>query len=222
MNSQTAFAQAQNTLQDNGFENQEQDVQADLHTGLEDKKSGRPRSEHSKRAILEATRRLLSHTSVQRLSIEAIAKKAGVGKTTIYRWWPNKAAVVMEAIFSQPGFQNILPTASSARDGVRTQLGKLANQMSGKNRRIIVEILMESQPDDVSLQAFVDQFLKTRYDTLSQYLIQGRDQGEFDPNLDVDAAIDLLLGPIFFRLLTGQALDDDFIERYLNLAMKAV
>ena len=52
-------------------------------------KAGRPRSESSRKSILEATRRLLTHQPVQKVSIEGIARKAGVGKTTIYRWWPN-------------------------------------------------------------------------------------------------------------------------------------
>jgi len=62
------------------------------------KKAGRPRSKESRKAILNATKRLLTHMPLSELSIEAIAKKAGVGKTTIYRWWPNKAAIAMETL----------------------------------------------------------------------------------------------------------------------------
>ncbi len=73
-------------------------------------RKGRPRSEKSKKNILKATSSLLLHMSVQELSIEAIAKKAKVGKTTIYRWWPNKTAVIMEALSNQPGMQSPMPT----------------------------------------------------------------------------------------------------------------
>ena len=73
-------------------------------------KAGRPRSTKSRKSILEATRKLLTHQTMNELSIEAIAKKAGVGKTTIYRWWPNKAAVAMDAFLEQPGLQNIIPS----------------------------------------------------------------------------------------------------------------
>ena len=75
----------------------------DLADEAHEFRKGRPRSEKSRAAILKATNSLLLHMSVQELSIEAIAKRAKVGKTTIYRWWPNKTAVVMDALASQPG-----------------------------------------------------------------------------------------------------------------------
>lgn len=185
-------------------------------------KSGRPRSESSRRAILDATRRVLTHTSVQKLSIEAIARKAGVGKTTIYRWWPNKSAVVMEAIFSQPAFHNILPTPRNAEEGVRTQIEKLARQMSGKNGRVVAEIIGEAQPDAESLQIFINTFLQDRYNSLSSYIEGGKQTGEFDANIDTDSAIDVILGPIFFRLISGQELDDSFANDMADMLIKAL
>ena len=185
-------------------------------------KSGRPRSESSRRAILEATRRLLTHVSVQKLSIEAIARKAGVGKTTIYRWWPNKSAVVMEAIFSQPAFHNIMPTPRNAVEGVSVQIEKLSRQLNGKNGRTVAEIIGEAQPDAESLQIFIDTFLQDRYNSLSSYIEGGKQTGEFDVNIDTDSAIDIILGPIFFRLISGQELDDGFIADMTNMLLKAL
>src|SRR5690606_26897196 len=94
-------------------------------------KAGRPRSEESRRAILDATRRLLTHVPIAKISIEAIAKKAGVGKTTIYRWWPNKQSVVMEAVFSQPGFQNMVPQAGNPTEGSTDKFQMLVRQHNG-------------------------------------------------------------------------------------------
>lgn len=185
-------------------------------------KSGRPRSESSRRAILESTRRLLTHTSVQKLSIEAIARKAGVGKTTIYRWWPSKSAVVMEAIFTQPAFHNILPTPRNAVEGVRTQIDKLTRQMAGKNGRMVAEILGEAQPDADALQTFIQSFLQDRYNALSSYIEGGKQTGEFDTNIDTDSAIDVVLGPIFFRLISGQELDEGFVNDMTEMLLKAL
>lgn len=185
-------------------------------------KSGRPRSEASRRSILEATRRLLTHTSVQKLSIEAIARKAGVGKTTIYRWWPSKSAVVMEAIFSQPAFHNIMPTPRNAVEGVRSQIEKLARQLNGKNGRMVAEIIGESQPDAEALKLFVSVFLQDRYNTLNSYIEGGKQTGEFDENIDTDSAIDVILGPIFFRLISGQELDDAFVTDMADMLIKAL
>lgn len=185
-------------------------------------KAGRPRSESSRRAILDATRRLLTHVSVQKVSIEAIARKAGVGKTTIYRWWPNKAAVIMEAVFSQPAFHNIMPTPRNADEGVRKQIDKLCRQLNGKNGRLVAEIIGEAQPDPEALKIFIETFLQDRYNTLSSYIEGGKQTGEFDANLDTDSAIDFVLGPIFFRLISGQELDDGFVSDMTEMLLKAL
>lgn len=185
-------------------------------------KPGRPRSESSKRSILDATRRLLTQVSVQKISIEAIARKAGVGKTTIYRWWPNKAAVVMDAIFSQPAFHNVIPTPRNAVEGVTVQIEKLCRQLSGKNGRLVAEIIGEAQPDPEALKIFITSFLQDRYNTLNSYIEGGKKTGEFDTNLDTDSAIDVVLGPIFFRLISGQELDDGFVSDMTAMLIKAL
>lgn len=194
----------------------------DQDTPKREFKSGRPRSESSRRSILDATRRLLTHTSVQKLSIEAIARKAGVGKTTIYRWWPSKSAVVMEAIFSQPAFHNIMPTPRNAVEGVRGQIEKLARQLNGKNGRMVAEIIGESQPDAEALKLFVSAFLQDRYNTLNSYIEGGKQTGEFDESIDTDSAIDVILGPIFFRLISGQELDDAFVTDMSDMLIKSL
>lgn len=176
-------------------------------------KAGRPRSEESRRAILDATRRLLTHMSVAKISIEAIAKKAGVGKTTIYRWWPNKQSVVMEAVFNQPGFQNILPQAAVPFEGVKAQVEKLVRQLTGKNGRIVAEIIGECQGDIETLKALVKNFFQDRYNSLAYYIQRGKHDGQFDESVDIEVAIDVILGPIIFRLMSGQNLDEAFSKK---------
>lgn len=180
-------------------------------------KAGRPRSEESRRAILDATRRLLTHMPISKISIEAIAKKAGVGKTTIYRWWPNKQAVIMEAVFSQPGFQNILPQSSVPFEGVKAQVEKLVRQLTGKNGRIVAEIIGECQGDIEILKALVKNFFQDRYNSLAYYIQKGKHEGQFDENIDIEVAIDVILGPIIFRLMSGQNLDEAFSKKLIAM-----
>ncbi len=206
-------------------ENIQQNQLVDLENVIKSdstQKSGRPRSESSRRSILDATRRLLTHNSVQKLSIEAIAKKASVGKTTIYRWWPNKSAVVIEAVFSQPAFNNVMPTPRNAVQGVTMQLDKLCRQMNGKNGRLVAEIIGEAQSDPESLKIFINTYLQDRYNTLSSYIDGGKQTGEFSNKLDTDSAIDVVLGPVFFRLISGQELDDAFIKDMTTMLIKAL
>ena len=185
-------------------------------------KTGRPRSEKSHNAVMDATRKLLMQTSVQKLSIEAIAKKAGVGKTTIYRWWPSKSAVIMDAILSQPSYNNTLATPRNAVEAVTAQLEKLARQLKGKNGRVVSEILGEAQSDPESLKYFTQIFLQSRYDKLYSYIEGGKQTKEFGDDINTDIAIDIVLGPIFFRLFSGQDLDDDFIQEMIDLLLKAL
>ena len=185
--------------------------------------AGRPRSEPSRRAILDATRRLLTREPLARLSIEAIAKKAGVGKTTIYRWWPNKAAVAMEAFLEQPGIQNIDPTTATAAEAVARQLESLVRQLRGQNGRIIAGIIAESQSDPAVLDLLYEKFLKDRVETLYRLVEQGSGNGEFKPGLDTAIAIDMLLGPLFLRVLSGDhGIDSHFAENYPQQALMAL
>lgn len=185
-------------------------------------KAGRPRSEESRRAILDATRRLLTHMPVSKISIEAIAKKAGVGKTTIYRWWPNKQAVVMEAVFNQPGFQNFMPQASVPFDGIRGQVEKLCRQLTGKNGRMVAEIIGECQGDIEILKALVKNFFQDRYNALAYYIQKGKAEGQFRENVDIEVAIDIILGPVIFRLMSGQNIDEAFSRKLVEMLYNAM
>jgi len=185
-------------------------------------KAGRPRSEESRRAILDATRRLLTHMPVSKISIEAIAKKAGVGKTTIYRWWPNKQAVVMEAVFNQPAFQNFMPQSPVAFDGVKAQIEKLVRQLTGKNGRIVAEIIGECQGDIETLKALVKNFFQDRYNSIAYYVQKGKHEGQFRESIDLEVAIDLILGPVIFRLMSGQNLDEAFSKKLIEMVRGAI
>ena len=198
-------------------------IRTDDDDSAETKGAGRPRSEPSRKAILDAVRRLLTREPLARLSIEAIAKKAGVGKTTIYRWWPNKAAVAMEAFLEQPSIRNIMPTASTAAAGIAHQLENLIRQLRGQNGRIIAGIIAESQSDAVVLDLLYEKFLKERVEALYALVERGRENGEFKSGLDTAIAIDILLGPLFMRILSGDhGIDSHFAENYPQQVLLAL
>lgn len=184
-------------------------------------KKGRPRSEKSRKAILNATNKLLLQTSVQELSIEAIAKKAKVGKTTIYRWWPNKTAVVMDALASQPGMQTPLPTASSHKEAITMQMDKLIRLVDSNNGQTIAQLFSEAQASETSLQIFRDNLLEPLMDALLYSVEEGQKNGEFRNDISSKLTIDMLCGPIFFRLMAHKEdLNDAFRETYPYEAIK--
>jgi len=186
-------------------------------------KKGRPRSTKSKNAILKATNSLLLHMSVQELSIEAIAKKAKVGKTTIYRWWPNKTAVVMDALISQPGIQSPLPTPKNNAEAVVMQLDKLIRMLDGNNGETIAQLFSEAQADEKAQKIFSGTFLTPLLDAIEFSVEEGQKAREFRPSLDTKMAIDLLCGPIFFRLMSRPAeLNEEFRETYPKEAVRLI
>ena len=187
------------------------------------KSKGRPRSEKSRRNILKATNSLLLHMSVQELSIEAIAKKAKVGKTTIYRWWDNKAALVMDALISQPGLSAPLPTANNTADAVVMQLEKLIRLLDSKNGDTIAQLFSEAQATNEARNIFNKTFLVPLMDAIEYSLEQGKIDKEFRSSLDTRLAVDMLCGPIFFRLMAHpHDLNEDFRETYPKEALRLI
>ncbi len=184
-------------------------------------KKGRPRSEKSRNAILNATNKLLLQTSVQELSIEAIAKKAKVGKTTIYRWWPNKTAVVMDALSNQPGMQTPLPTANSHKEAILMQIEKLIRLVDSNNGQTIAQLFSEAQASEASLKIFKDNLLEPLMDAMRYSIKEGQKNGEFRDNIETELAADMLCGPIFFRLMAHpEDLNDNFRETYPSEAIQ--
>lgn len=186
-------------------------------------RKGRPRSPLSKKAILKATNSLLLHMSVQELSIEAIAKRAKVGKTTIYRWWPNKTAVVMEALISQPGMQSPLPTPKNNAEAIVMQLEKLIRLLHSKNGETISQLFSEAQNDETARKIFSSAFLTPLIDAIEFSVEQGIRDGEFRRDLTPRMAVDMLCGPIFFRLMAHSAdLNESFREAYPKEAVRQI
>lgn len=186
---------------------------------------GRPRSESSRSAILDATRRLVSHTSVRDLSIEGIAKKAGVGKTTIYRWWPNKVAVVIEAFadsmdVAAPITGSETPDAATA---LSRHLERLLRQLRGRNGKIIADLFAESQCDPKVMAQFDTFYMTARREEVLALVLTGQTHGLFNSAIPADIAVDIVLGPVFLRLLSGaDGLNDDFAATWPALAVAAL
>jgi AcrR family transcriptional regulator len=186
-------------------------------TTLTKRREGRPRSEEAHRAILEATNRILQRTSVRDLTIESIAKEAGVGKPTIYRWWPNKAAVVMDAFFDTMSPHMDYPQADTVADSLKAQLHQVLRLTRGKQGLLMAEILAEGQSDPIVLESFRKRFLEIRRAAARALIRHGQVTGEISRKIDVELAIDLIYSPIYHRLLAGHlpladSLADDLVD----------
>lgn len=177
------------------------------------RKAGRPRSEQARQSITDATNKLLLHMSVRDISIEAIAKKAGVGKTTIYRWWPNKVAIILEAI---SGPMNVLPapvSGESAKDLLVKQIERFGRLSRGRGGKVIAEVFAEAQGNAEMLSMFYQNFMLQHEEIMANIIDQGKIAGEFRNDLDTVMAVDMIYGAIFYRLMSNTApMEQGFID----------
>jgi AcrR family transcriptional regulator len=184
----------------------------------------RRRNQRSHQAILKATAELLEEKGYRDICIEAIASRAGVGKQTIYRWWPSKAAVVMEA-YSEKATQNI-PTPDTG--SVKQDLCQIIQQLfamltTTTTGTAVTGLIAEAQMDASLAEAFREQFIKCRRAATRTILERGIARGELRPDLNLELVIDTIYGPIWYRLLLKHAaLDDAFAEELVNFLIVGI
>ncbi len=177
------------------------------------RKPGRPRSEEARQALLDATARLMEEMPIRKITIGGIAKEAGVGKPTIYRWWNSKCAIVMDAFLATAAPQIPFPKSGSAVDALTLQVKRVIKLLRCRSGRIVAEMVGEGQSDPHILEEFRDRFFSRLLAPARAVIEQGKGSGEFDEGLDTDLALDLIYGPIYYRLLVGhQPLDDRFAK----------
>jgi AcrR family transcriptional regulator len=163
--------------------------------------AGRPRSERARQAILNAAKELLARDSFAALTVEAIAAQAGVSKATIYRWWPNKAAVVTESFLELTAPQIEFVVTGSIREDLRTQMRRLTEVLASPSGQVVAALIAESQNDPDVAQAFLSRWVAVRRRETRLVIEEGIARGELRADLDLDVVMDALYGPIYFRLL---------------------
>jgi AcrR family transcriptional regulator len=184
---------------------------------------GRPRSEHARHAILGSTLKLLEETGFPDLSIEAVAADADVGKATVYRWWPSKAALVADAFLSSSEQELRFPDTGSVRTDMSVQMHQLVRVLRGRRGRIVAALIAGGQSDPELLQAFRERFIKPRRREAYETLRRGISRGELPPDLDLDLVLDSLYGAIYMRFLIGHiSLTHTFIDHLCAMVLDGV
>ena len=168
---------------------------------------GRPRDEEARNAILQASLSLVKEFGYRSLTIEKIAQRAGTGKTTIYRWWPSKAAVMAEAFRSYISPQIEYPSISamSACESIRRQMQALAGAFQGPHGDLMRALWAESQFDSELSHALINTWTLPRRAMATEILKAGIASGELKSDIDVNVAIDALYGGLYYRFLIPYA-----------------
>lgn len=186
-------------------------------------KIGRPRSENARQAVISATHDLLNEKGGVGLSIEVIARRAGVGKPTIYRWWPSLADIVLEALLRQADAGIVVPSSGSLRETLRSFLGQSMRAVvdgAGVHLRFL---MARAQLDEAFRARFRDHFTERRRAVLKSVFQRAEECGEIDVGHDLDMLVDIVFGAMWYRLLVGHAsMDASFADGLTEVIIRLV
>jgi AcrR family transcriptional regulator len=176
-------------------------------------KVGRPRSEKSREAILNATHDLLTEQGGAGLTIEAIARRAEVGRPTIYRWWPTVADIVLEAVLRQADKDIAVPAFESLRETLRQFLRQSMQAIGGWGGVHLRFLMAHAQNDEEFRERFRDNFVAKRRAVLQSIFQQAVERGQVGSGHDLDMLVDIVFGAMWYRLLVGHApMDESFAD----------
>lgn len=183
--------------------------------------AGRPRSEEAHQAILDATLALLAEVGFSALTVEGVAGRAGVGKATIYRRWPSKLPLVVEAFGGLPSFEDA--DTGSLEGDLKAMLRSYLELFHKTPLAAVLPALASERAHDPALAELFDPVLLQRRSPLVQALERAVARGEISADLDLDLAADLIVGPIAVRLFfTGRKIHAKLVDPMVDLALQGI
>jgi AcrR family transcriptional regulator len=186
-------------------------------------KIGRPRSEKSRDAILGAAHALLHEQGGAGLTIEAVARRAGVGKPTLYRWWPTLADLVLEALLRQADETIAVPPSGSLRETLRPFLRQSMKAIADGAGAHLRFLMARAQMDEGFRQRFRDAFTARRRAVLKSIFLRAAERGQIGPGHNLDMLLDLVFGAMWYRLLIGHApIDEPFADELTEVIVRLV
>jgi AcrR family transcriptional regulator len=184
---------------------------------------GRPRDEVARGRILESALEVLEEAGFANTTTDAIAERAGASKATIYRWWPNKAAVLIEALRQQVAQEMPFPDTGDVRRDIREQLQNFMRLLTGRRGRIFKAFIAAAQSDPEFAEAFRSVWIQPRRTEAKAVLEGHKITGTLPKNTDLEVVMDLIYGPIYFRLLAGHApLTAEFADEIAEFALRGL
>lgn len=182
---------------------------------------GRPRSEEARLAILSASLKVLAKTGFSDFTIEEVAERAQVGKATVYRWWPDKAALVADAFASSTVSKLHFPDTGSIYTDLSQQMRQLIRVFCSRRGRIVAAILAAGQSERRVLTSFRDRFMMPRREEAYATVDRAIARGELRRNIDRDLLLDSLYGPVYMRfLIQHDPLTPEFVDHLCEMVLR--
>jgi AcrR family transcriptional regulator len=183
---------------------------------------GRPRSSECHGAILDSVLQLMQKEGYNAVTIEGVARHAGVGKQTIYRWWGSRAELILEAFANHAADLVPTPDRGSIREDLEVFISagfkRLYKGYGAIMRGLMADAILDPEFNKILREAFI---LRRRTAT-KEILKRGIERGEIAKDADMDLMIDMLFGPVWFRLLVQHAkLDATFARQIIDAVLTA-
>jgi len=169
------------------------------------RRRGRPRSEEARVAVLAAAGALLDEGGLPLVTIEAVSARSGVGKPTIYRHWPNRLAVAIDALAARMASEVPSADLGDARSDLTEQVRRVAAFYASPAGTVLTQMLAATTTDPAAAQQLRDRFLAGRWAQTEVMWQRAVDRGEVRADITAEVAIDVLFSPIIYRLLVRHA-----------------
>lgn len=187
------------------------------------RRPGRPRDEAAAGKILAAAYALLLEQGLGRLTVEAVAARAEVGKPTIYRYWANAQELAMAALMERPLTVEAGSEARPAAEALKAQVGGVIAAFATPRGRQIALTMAATERDSELSKAFRNQVILGCREAGRAILERAAERGEIALGGEMETVLDTLYGPIFYRLLAGHLpLDAAFGEGVVGLVMRGL
>jgi AcrR family transcriptional regulator len=181
------------------------------------KRTGRPRSQAAHRAILDAARAELVEVGFTRLRLEVVAARAGVGKATIYRRWPSKEALCQELLAELAGPHIAIAETGDTRGEMLAAVTNAMQAVRDTPFGPVIRALLSQIAGNPTLgDPFRATVVQARRDEIAAVVARGIARGDLRPDADADVATELLVGPVYFRLMFGGELTPTFADRVVD------
>jgi AcrR family transcriptional regulator len=190
--------------------------------GREQPSRGRPRSEAARTAILDAAGDLLLAQGLEAVTMDDVAHRAGVSKATIYRWWPTKQTLALDALYHQWDTTQPAPRQTGSLRGDLLALLRpwVRRARARPYGRVIAALIAEAHTDPTFAEEYRARFVEARRDPARAVLRLAIERGEIPADTNIEVALDVLYGPLYHRLLHGHGpLNDRFVEDVVDMAL---
>jgi AcrR family transcriptional regulator len=186
------------------------------------KTRGRPRSAEADRAILDATIDLLYEEGYSRMSMEAVAEAAGVGKTTVYRRYRDKADLVTAAIASMPGMDELPDSGDTRADLLQMLQSVVRSKQRVQDMRLVGTLWAEQERNPELVKLFRERVIGPRRKMMLEILRRGQERGEVRADVDTSLVLEMLIGAHFARQFNGRPFPRDWADQIVETIWPAL